>query len=184
MKNHPQPSWFAAASIVVMLVGASAGACSADSQPTLEAETDVIASTRGPIALGDGPVEVALASAESDTRLPAALESGRRLHLVLHDLAAAEPPGVLYHLYLGPRTASTEERRHLGSINFFDAVPEKAGFRSFDASAIARELLDRGLAEELTTLTIVPAGAPAPGAKAAIARAELVLERPGARSEK
>ena len=104
-----------------------------------------------------------------------ALPKDKRLSLIVKNLQADLPPGVLYQLYLElPEGAKGDKRTpHLvGTINFFDAVrhgdahakkPKKGPdrFFQFDITNLARTLHARNLLTATPTLTIAPAGAPA-----------------------
>jgi hypothetical protein len=148
-----------------------------------------IAVAAGPVRLVEAPVRVPLSPPAGGAGIASAIESmepGERLFLVLRDLSAAEPPGVLYHLYLSlpPGAVPAEDDpRHAGSINFYAAVrPEPAepgsAFHSFDVTEAIRALGERGELDEPLMLTILPAGEPAGGSGATVGRIELVVQRP------
>lgn len=159
----------------------------------MAAPQDTLATSKpsGAIGLGDKPVRVVL---RDGTGAPAPLAvlrkrpSGKSLHLVLKGLAAAQQPGVIYNLYLGapPDGAPAEDPRHVGSFNFFAAVPLPGADRSRDAgdsTAYSFEITDladalqrRGLLAEPFSVTIIPEGTPTAGAKPVIGEIALVAE--------
>lgn len=149
----------------------------------------MIASATGPIELGDAPVRVVLAPADEAgvASILGALEPGRRVEVVLHDLAAAAQPGVLYHLYIdlpeGTEPAA-DDPRHVGILNFFGIAPAEGGGqppgsaaapRRFDASAAAAAMAALGTPRDPLTLTIRPHGTPDLAARPRIGRIELVV---------
>ena len=86
----------------------------------LDSKIKVMASASLPIKLGPGPVTVTLApaSAAGEATLSVALKSLKpeeHLYIVLRDLKASEPPGVLYDVYLDlPQGARTKPEEHQG----------------------------------------------------------------------
>jgi tyrosinase len=111
------------------------------------------------------------------------LRPGRRLYLVLQDLSAHAPPGVMYDVYLNlPSGAGTKEalRHWVGDINFFDAVGHKhhasdqPGFVSYDITDLAQALLVKRRLGPPAVVTIVPAGSPAASARPEIGRVMIV----------
>lgn len=136
----------------------------------------------GPVALGNGPTEVVLETKDLASRV-AALAANRRFYLLLRDPHAEAQPDTLYHVYLGLAQGATPEKgsaSDVGALNFYNAVPLEAGsknkttFRSFDVTALLKSLQQRNEIGDRITVTIVPSGVPAAGAKASIARIELV----------
>ncbi|MBI3821883.1 MAG: tyrosinase family protein [Planctomycetes bacterium] len=104
------------------------------------------------------------------------LAQDKHLILVLKNLKADVQPGVIYNVYLElPEGAKGDKAKphFVGHINFFGAVPhgdhghEKVDpnaperFRSFDITALARQLHAKNLLHEHVTVTIGPAGQPA-----------------------
>jgi hypothetical protein len=155
------------------------------------------AATRGPIKLGAEALRVDLEPVGDQGAKPVplgirvqGLGAKKRLYLVLKGLEAEAQPGVLYHVYLELPKADAdkkEERRHVGIINFFDAVPhgKKADHAakpkhmpertySFDVTDLAVRLQKMGRLPDDLAITIVPAGRPAAAARPIIAEASLV----------
>lgn len=125
-----------------------------------------------PIVLGAAPVRATVALPKK------ASTSGRRLYLVIRGLRVDADPGVIYHVYLdlpaGAKPA-TNDPRHVGTINFYGVPPGSSpdrAFFSFDITDAARKLKSR----KDTTVTFVPGGPAAPGAKVTIARLEVTEE--------
>jgi hypothetical protein len=143
------------------------------------------------IVLGGRPVRVVLAgpraSAASLRALLQNLGSGEHLGLLLNGLSAAEPPGIVYDLYLDlppGATPAEDDPHYVGTFNFFNFVPLPGVERgvastsvpaySFDITEVARTLQQRGLLRDPLTATIVPGGMPAIGARAVIGEIALV----------
>ena len=144
------------------------------------------------IELTEHPVRVVLApSPESGVAVGlaarlTALEPARRIYLRLRDLRAEEQPGTLYQLYLDLPAGAVpgkDEPRHIGSLNFFNAVrlegttPEARAVPidlSLDITDVARTLGKKKLLEDATNITIVPSRAPRAGSKPSIGRLEIV----------
>lgn len=150
-------------------------------------ETEPVRVTLGPPnAAGPTPTTTAAPSAAAPSQplglaaRVAALPGNRRLYLVLRHLRADLQPGVLYHVYLDlPEDVepTDEEAHHVGTINFFDAAahgdhqaaaPQPEKFYSFDITAKAKELQERGQLTANPAVTIVPVGSPVSEAKPAV----------------
>jgi hypothetical protein len=145
-----------------------------------------IFSAEGPFRLSAGPVEIRLHGAFALSTTVSALAPGERIYLVLRKLSADQQPGVVFSIYLGSAVeAKEDDRRFLGTVNFFNAVPlkgEKPGARpgstrSIDVTAALKKLGAASLLTESATLTIEPSSPPAVTAKPVIGRAELVVSR-------
>jgi hypothetical protein len=128
-----------------------------------------------PIALGNGATFVPL-------RKLAAPSADRRIYLVLSDLHAAQPPGVVWQLYLAmPKDApppDPADPHHVGTLNFFAAVrpgPVGASSPPINRSIDVTDLLRR-VAADASNVTLVPDGTPAEAARATIGRIELVAQ--------
>jgi hypothetical protein len=154
----------------------------------------ILARSTAPVTLGAGPTVVALAPAgQSLAAHLAALPPGRSLYLLVRGLTATEQPGVLYSLYLdlpaGARPAENDPRQ-VGILQFYNARPPGAAngpdaespvntdaekvFFSFDVTAAAQALQRHRQLTERTTLTLIPDGAPVPGAKVVVGHLDLV----------
>jgi len=153
---------FVAAIALVPIVGCGA--------PAVRAARSSKAMETKPVVLGAAPTRVAVS-------LPKA-KSSRRLYVVIRGLRVDVDPGVLYHLYLdlpaGAKPAANDPR-FIGTINFYgvppNASPDRAFF-TFDITDSARKLRSK----KDTTITFVPGGPAAPGAKVTIARVEITEE--------
>ncbi len=136
------------------------------------------------IAASDGALE--LGSAASWGRLhaqdgaPRAL-AAPRLSLVLRDLRAPEPPGVLYYVYLGVAEGAREadERLRVGILNFYGVPSDDAAarhsaaaaWRSFEVPEAARERLHAG-----EWGVLIRPSAPGHAGRASIGRLELIAQ--------
>lgn len=143
-----------------------------------------IATASGPVVLGNGPTQVVCEARNLAARVET-LTQNQRIYLVLRELHAAEQPGVLYHLYLDLPQGSKPEKddpHYVGSVNFYNAVPLEGGragsnaklFRSYDLTALLKNLQQRNPLSDRTTITIIPSGVPAISAKASIGRIEIM----------
>lgn len=146
----------------------------------------LVAAARGPIPI-DGPrTRIPLDAVRGAEDVASALAAGRpaegRAALLVHDLRAEGTPGVLFDLYLvGTSEGQPETRdgRFVGSINFYGADPERAGFQRFELAAAFAELQRRGelSGEGLPSLLVVPEGRVASGSSPSVGRLELILDR-------
>jgi hypothetical protein len=161
--------------------------------PSYDPNPKVLACASGPITLSDSPLPITLQPSQATTAEKATLAEriqqlspDQHLYLVLRDLNATEQPGILYHLYVqlpnGVRP-SIHDLRHAGALNFFDAVLPRGDtfgtggsrrFRSYDISAIAKELVAKNKMTDRMIITIIPAGVPAANARPVIGQIELV----------
>lgn len=186
-------------SLAVLLVVAAMSAVSAQNTVpgTVLAEaphmvTLATSPTSTRIELAEQPVRVALVPSP-ESRVTGSLAArlttlapARRIYLRLRDLRAEEQPGTLYQLYLDlPAGAvpGNDEPRHVGSLNFFNAVrlegttPEARAVPidvSLDITDVARTLATKKLLKDATSVTIVPSRAPRAGSKPSIGRLEIV----------
>jgi hypothetical protein len=181
----------------LILVQGSSVACSGttgmrpnSSSLVPESKGKIIATASGPISLGADAVTVTLApSAAGDrevTTLPLALKSLRgdqHLYLVLRDLQASQPPGVLYELYLDLPSGSRpgeNDPHYVDVFDFYNAVgvaaPNPTRFFSYDITDVVKTLQARNLLSERTTVTIYPSGKPANNAIPVVGRIELVQQ--------
>ena len=115
-------------------------------------ETRVVAKAAKPVELRAAPTTVKLA--------PVTRASGRALHLVVRGLRVDEDPGVVYHVYVGQKV--------VGSINFYGVPPGASPDRIFYSFDVPN---DAG-----RVVWFVPVAPVAAGAKASIARLELIEE--------
>jgi tyrosinase len=136
----------------------------------------------GPVALGSEATEVVLDTKNLASRVQA-LASNRHIYLVLREPRAEVQPDTLYHIYLALPHGTKPEKGgpyDVGTLNFYNAVPLEGGatasgqFRSFDVTGLLKNLQQRNALSDQTTVTIVPSGFPAAGAKPSIGRVEIV----------
>jgi len=183
-------------SLLLVLRGTRSASLATPTKAVSEEEKmNVIATAAGPVELSARPVRVTLTFTASTSQPSAsfasqlaALRSDQEIYLVLKDVRVAEQPGVLYHLYLdlpAGADARAQEAHYIGNLNFYNAVAPGSSeaetskgsiFRSYEISGLARNLQARRLLSEATSLTILPAGAPASEAKPVIGRIELVKQ--------
>lgn len=139
----------------------------------------LLAASDGPHLVGERATRVVLAT-EAGGLAAAALSDlrDRRLLLVLRDLVAEEPPGVLYHLYLDlaegeePRD---DDPRYVGSLNFFgvETGGATAEVRSYDVTPLAGRLA--AAAREGRPLAVTFRSAGPAAAAPHVGRVELLL---------
>jgi hypothetical protein len=129
---------------------------------------ETLGSTRK-VVLGDRPVEVRL-DIQGGARRLASRPAGERLYLVLKDATAAQPPGTLYRVSLG------SAGEVIGSVNFFNAEPNRPRTYSFDVTEALRNPSGSGSPADALKVTIAPGGQPNPGAKPTIGEIALVAQ--------
>jgi hypothetical protein len=128
-------------------------------------------SISGPYSLSNPSLRITLSpKREPHRQLSAELEeisADQRMYLVIKGVHANAEPGTLYHLYLDmPEHAPLKHRDvwHVGVLNFFGSVPrsragdtatEDSAWRSYDITAMLRNLNLRNLLTDPTTLTVV-----------------------------
>ena len=158
----------------------------AEAPPMTDPSVLLVAVAPGPIAIGGPRTLIALEAAAGAEGAAADLAAGRPTGgdpaLLVHDLRADAPPGVLFDLYLvGPEAEppSARDARLVGSINFYGANPVRSGFERFELADALAELRRRGevSAARLPSLLVVPQGTVAPGSAPALGRVELIVDR-------
>ncbi len=174
----------------LMLVAAAAmtGAVNTTGVAVASEPETLATSASAPVALGVGPVTVALAPPAGKAlaaRIATAGE-GRKVYLVAKGLGTDEPPETIYQLYLGlPQGSvpSPDSPHYVGALNFFNASRggAEAGrsdprFLSFDVTSLLRSLQSQNALGDNATVTIVPAGKPRAGARPVIGAISLVAQ--------
>jgi len=158
----------------------------AEARPMNDPTVLLVATARGPVPIGGPRTLVALEAAAGAERAAADLAAGRppdgEPALLVHDLRAEAPPGVLFDLYLVGGEGEPPghgDPRHLGSINFYGADPVRPGFQRFELAAALAELRRRGelSGDGLPSLLLVPQGGVETGSAPALGRVELVVDR-------
>lgn len=138
----------------------------------------------GPITLAHGPTRIPLAPADAKSgeqssfvaRLRS-LQQERRFYLELAAPRADTAPGVSYNVYLNlppqqpPR--GTDDPHYLGTFSFFDVAGARQRGISVNVTERLKRLAAAGALGSDVTLTIVPAGDPAPGAAPQVAKIAL-----------
>jgi hypothetical protein len=140
-------------------------------QDMQSAKETVLAASTQSVELTANPVRVKLTSEMSDknTTLDQMLESlpaSRNVYLVVTGLHAVKEPGTLFHLYLDlPEgvTPKPDNAWHIGSINFYNAVPVPDAPKdkpespvSIDITNVLRNLRSSQKLTPETTVTIMP----------------------------
>jgi hypothetical protein len=171
-------------------------ACGSEPPPMRAAK--VLARSRAVVHLRAEDARVTVPLAPLEQSLSAHLEdlpSEQRIYLVVRGLVAAQQPGVSYSLFLdlpADHRPTSEDPHHVGIVHFFAARPPGAAnaadaespvnvdtekvFFSFDITATAQALRDRGGLAAATTLTWVPDGTPVADADASVALLELIRQ--------
>jgi hypothetical protein len=121
------------------------------------------------VVLGDQPVEVSLKIRGGARRL-ASRPGGEKLYLVLRDAQAAQPPGTLYRVSVGPRGEV------IGSVNFFNAEPSRPRDYSFEVTDVLQGLRNEQILTDTLKLTIGPSGHPDSDVKPTIGEVTLVSQ--------
>lgn len=181
MSMHHRRTFSALATLIALGV-TLAGVTTMAAQSTQTLAT----SSSKPIALGAGPVNVTLASPQSESlsaRL-ADVRQNQKVYLVAKGLRTDAQPEVLYQLYLGlPAGAApkADDIYFVGSLNFFNAqtpVPPQGDSRlhSFDVTDLIQALRARKSLGDSTTVTIVPTNRPNAAAKPQIGEIALVAQ--------
>lgn len=141
---------------------------------------EIVLASAHAVELTAQPVRVQLVSEKngqgtSPDRQLKSLPDSRNVYLVLSGLSAATPPGTLFHLYLDlPEgvTPKPGDAWHLGSINFYNAVPgpdtpkdKPALPTSIDITGVARKLRSEGKLTSVSTITVMATRLPEAGSK-------------------
>jgi hypothetical protein len=161
------------------------------SAQSMESSKEVLAASTHAVELTDKPVRAKFVSGKSDKNTSLSqrlksLPSSRKVYLVLTGLRAAEQPGTLFHLYLDLPEGVTPKPRnawHVGSINFYNAVPGADAPKDKPAPTVAIDITDRlrnlHSSQKLTpatTLTIMPTRLPEVGSKPVIENIAIVVK--------
>src|ERR1041385_3129867 len=160
------------AGIALAVLLAYSGIFAAHSAQDMQSPTaTVLAASSQPVELTATPGRVKLTSGTGDknTGLDQMLESlpaSRNIYLVITGLHAVKEPGTLFHLYVDlPEgvTPKPDSAWHIGSINFYNAVPVPDAPKdkpelpvSIDITGILRNLHYSQKLTPDTTVTIMP----------------------------
>jgi len=126
--------------------------------------------------------------AESLVKNVKELTEGKKVFLIVRNLATNLQPGVTYSLYLDlPSQAAPEERErcYIGSLNFFNAsvaqnpaeAPKSDKFVSIDVTVKLKESAKADKLKDEVTITIIPNGTPVSDSKPRIGEMSLVVGR-------
>lgn len=160
------------AGLTLALLFAYSGIFASQSDQSMQSSKEIVlAASAQAVELTPNPVRVELVSEKNDKNasLGQILESlppSRNVYLVLTGLHAVEQPGTLFHLYLDlpdDVTPKPGNAWHVGSVNFFNAVPgldapkdKPTSPVSIDITGVIRKLLASQKLTSVNTITIVP----------------------------
>ena len=144
------------------------------------------------IQLSSTPVRVELVSEQggrnsSLEKMIESLPASKAIYLVLTGLHAEKQPGTLFHLYLDLPEGTTPEPNnawHVGSINFYGAVPvpdapkdrPRSPSFSIDITEFLHTLRSSQKLTPATTLTITPTHPPEAGSKPMIGQISMIAK--------
>ena len=161
------------------------------SQSMQSSKEMVLAASAHAVELTDKPVRVELVSEQGDKnaslgQMLESLPASRSVYLELTGLHAVEQPGTLFHLYLDlPEdvTPKPENAWHVGSINFYNAVPVPDAPKdkptlpiSIDITGAMRKLLSSHKLTSANTITIAPTRAMEANSKPVIEQIAIVVK--------
>jgi len=151
-------------------------------------ETVLAASTRA-IELTATPVRVKLVSGKNDAhtnlgQIVQSLSPSRSLYLEVAGLQAVKQPGTLFHLYLDlPQHVAPKPGNawHIGSINFYNAVPgpdapkdKPESPTTIDIADVLRKLRSSQKLTSDSTITIMATHPPEAGSKPMIGHLAII----------
>jgi hypothetical protein len=159
------------ASLTLALLFAYAGIFASQSAQSMQSSKEIVlAASAHAVELTAKPVQVKLVSEKTgkSTSLGQILESlpsSRSVYLELTGLHAVEQPGTLFHLYLDlPEDVTPKPANawHIGSINFYNAVPGPDAPKgkptlpiSIDITAVVRKLRSSHKLASVSTITVM-----------------------------
>ena len=161
------------------------------SQSMQSSKEMVLAASAHAVELTDKPVRVELVSEKGDKnaslgQMLESLPASRSVYLELTGLHAVEQPGTLFHLYLDlPEDVTPKPGNawHVGSINFYNAVPVPDAPKdkptlpiSIDITGAMRNLLSSHKLTSANTITIAPTRALEAKSKPVIEQIAIVVK--------
>jgi hypothetical protein len=164
---------------------------SQETQCMQSSKETVLAASAQAVELTDKPVRVELVSEKSDKnaslgQILESLPASRSVYLEITGLHAVEQPGTLFHLYLDlPEdvTPKPDNAWHVGSINFYNAVPgpdapkdKPASPVSIDITGVMRSLRSSQKLTSVNTITIAPTRPLESGSKPMIEHIAMVVQ--------
>ena len=164
---------------------------SQETQSMQSSKEIVLAASAQAVELTDKPVRVELVSEKSDKnaslgQILESLPASRSVYLEITGLHAVEQPGTLFHLYLDlPEdvTPKPDNAWHVGSINFYNAVPGPDAPKdkptlpvSIDITGVMRNLRSSQKLTSVNTITIAPTRPLEPGSKPMIEHIAMVVQ--------
>jgi len=188
MKYAFPGSRFAGLTLALLFVYAGVLACKPAQNMQSPNET-VLAASANAIELTAAPVRVKLVSGKSDSNKPLgrilqSLPASRSLYLELTGLQAVKQPGTLFHLYLDlPEDVAPKPGNawHIGSINFYNAVPgpdapkdKPESPTTIDIADVLRKLRSSQKLTSDSTITIMATHPPEAGSKPMIGHLAII----------
>src|SRR5438270_12657149 len=179
------------AGLTLALLLAYSGIFATQSQSMQNSKEMVLAASAQAVELTDKPVRVELVCEKGDKmaslgQMLESLPASRSVYLALSGLHAGEPPGTLLHMYLDlPEDVAPKPGNawHLGSINFYNAVPGPDAPKdkptlpmSIDITSAMRKLLSSHKLTSANTITIAPTRALEPDSKPMIEHIAIVIK--------
>ena len=178
--------------LTLALLFAYSGIFASQSAECMQSPKEImLAASTHAVELTAKPVRVELVPGKSgkNTNLGQTLKSlpaSRNLFLVLTGLHAEKQPGTLFHLYIDlPADVTPEPGNawHLGSINFYNAVPVPDAPKdkptspiSIDVTSVMRELRSSQKLTSDTTVTVMPTRPLEPDSKPMIDHIAIVVQ--------
>jgi hypothetical protein len=175
-------AWFFVCSGVI--AAASAQRMQSSKTTTLSASAHAVQLTAKPVRVKLVPGKKAGNTSPDETLQ--SLPDSRGVYLELTGLSAVKQPGTLFHLYLDlPEDVEPKPGNawHIGSINFYNAVPvpdapknKSALPITLDLTAVVRNLRSAQKLTPGSTITVMATRPPEAGSKAAIGHMALILK--------
>ena len=179
------------AGLTLVLLFAYSGIFATQSHSMQSSKEMVLAASTHPVELTAKPVRVELVSEKGDKnaslcQMLESLPASRSVYLELTGLQAVEQPGTLFHLYFDlPEdvTPKPDNAWHVGSINFYNAVPVPDAPKdkptlpiSIDITGAMRNLLSSHKLTSANTITIAPTRALEANSKPMIGQIAIVVK--------
>jgi hypothetical protein len=180
---------FAGLTLALLFVYSGILACK-PAQNMQSSQETVLASSASAIELTAAPVRVKLVAGKSDStnlgQILQSLPASRSLYLELTGLQAVKQPGTLFHLYLDlPEDVAPKPGNawHIGSINFYNAVPgpdapkdKPALPTTIDIADVLRNLRSSQKLTADSTITIMATHPPEAGSKPMIGQLAIIVK--------
>lgn len=153
----------------------------AATQPLVgQAIQEVIAQSDVAVELGTASTTATLTVVSPAAAAALSSDAPQRLLLVLNGIAAEQPPGAGYDIFIAAQGSPPEEGIYVGSVNFFDAVPlagnQRSRRRVLDITEALAESAVNAADVDALTYHFIPDAEVASRANPRIARVEIVRE--------